>query len=207
MSNDVATKLNTIELTGRVLGALFYYAPDSEAAAPLVAMLRQPGWETQWPVADERLPALARDMAREDDQETLEQAWQRLFIGPYALPAPPWGSVWLDRENVLFGESTLALRGWMQKNGIAHNSEMNEPEDQFGTLLMLAAWLSSEGREQALDELLAWHVFPWSERFLTQFIDGAQHPFWQALGELAQLTLATWRSLVTLPVAEHKLYR
>ncbi len=207
MSYDVTTKLTTIELTGRVLGALFYYAPSSEAAAPLVAMLCQPGWETQWPVVSDNLNTLAQEMTLESDSETLEQAWQRLFIGPYALPAPPWGSVWLDRENVLFGDSTLALRGWMQQNGIAHNSEMNEPEDQFGTLLMLAAWLASEGREQALDELLAWHLFPWSARFLEQFIDGAQHPFWRALGELAQLTLEGWRSMLTLPVAQSKLYR
>ncbi len=37
-----------------------------------------------------------------------------------ALPAPPWGSVWLDKENVLFGDSTLALREWMRANGIGH---------------------------------------------------------------------------------------
>lgn len=207
MSDDVATKLAMIELTGRVLGALFYYDPDSEAAAPLIAMLRQPGWETQWPVANDGLSIIAHELTQEADDETLQQARQRLFIGPYALPAPPWGSVWLDRESVLFGDSTLALRSWMQQNGIAHNSEMNEPEDQFGTLLMLAAWLAGEGRENALDELLAYHLLPWSDRFLEQFIDGAAHPFWHALGELAQLTLSQWRSMLTLPVAECQLYR
>jgi TorA maturation chaperone TorD len=33
-----------------------------------------------------------------ESKETIPEAWQRLFIGPWALPAPPWGSVWLDKE-------------------------------------------------------------------------------------------------------------
>lgn len=81
---------------------------------------------------------LAALFAREDD-EPLPEARQRLFIGPWALPAPPWGSVWLDKESVLFGDSTLALREWMRATGIALSEQRSEPEDHFGTLLLLAA--------------------------------------------------------------------
>ncbi|STW79496.1 oxidoreductase component of anaerobic dehydrogenases, Functional role page for Chaperone protein TorD [Klebsiella michiganensis] len=73
--------------------------------------------------------------------EPLADAWQRLFIGPWALPAPPWGSVWLDKESLLFGDSTLALREWMRANGVGLSEQRAEPEDHFGTLLLLAAWL------------------------------------------------------------------
>lgn len=78
---------------------------------------------------------------------------------------PPWGSVWLDRESVLFGDSTLALRQWMRENHIAFEMQQNEPEDHFGTLLMLAAWLAENGRETERDQLLAAsaameHAFP-----------------------------------------------
>ncbi len=81
-------------------------------------------------------------------------------------PPPPWGSVWLDRESVLFGDSTLALRQWMRENHIAFEMQQNEPEDHFGTLLMLAAWLAENGRETERDQLLApasaamEHAFP-----------------------------------------------
>ena len=108
---------------------------------------------------------------------------QRLFIGPYALPAPPWGSVWLDRESVLFGDSTLALRQWMRENQIAFEMQQNEPEDHFGTLLLLAAWLTENGRETERDQLLAWHLLPWSTRFLSVFVENAGHPFYTALGK------------------------
>lgn len=103
--------------SARVLGALFYYAPDSAEASALVSALRADGWQAQWPLDQAMLFPLAARLQAEVD-EPLPQAWQRLFVGPYALPSPPWGSVWLDRENVLFGDSTLALRQWMRNNGI-----------------------------------------------------------------------------------------
>ena len=192
--------------TARVLGALFYFAPDSEQAAPLVTALTEGDWQQDWPLPPEQLAPVA-DALRQQAEEPLPAAWQRLFIGPWALPAPPWGSVWLDRESVLFGDSTLALRQWMRDNGIAFEMAQNEPEDHFGTLLLLAAWLAENGRNAERDQLLAWHLLPWSTRFLAVFVENAGHPFYQALGQLAQLTLADWQSTLLIPVAEKPLYR
>ena len=162
--------------SARVLGALFYFAPDSEQAAPLVQALTAGEWVQDWPLPSETLRPVADTFAASAD-EPLRDAWQRLFIGPYALPAPPWGSVWLDRESVLFGDSTLALRQWMRENAIAFEMQQNEPEDHFGTLLLLAAWLAENGREAECAQLLAWHLLPWSTRFLTVFVENANHPF------------------------------
>jgi Uncharacterized component of anaerobic dehydrogenases len=192
--------------SARVLGALFYFAPDSEQAAPLVNALTAGEWVQDWPLSEEVLQPIAEAFSAPCD-ETLPEAWQRLFIGPYALPSPPWGSVWLDRESVLFGDSTLALRQWMRENNIAFEVQQNEPEDHFGTLLLLAAWLAENGRNAERDQLLAWHLLPWSTRFLSEFVDHAGHPFYAALGRLAQLTLADWQSTLLIPVAEKTLYR
>ncbi|MFP5593704.1 Tat proofreading chaperone DmsD [Kluyvera sp. 142486] len=203
--NDVQHN-DALAFSARVLGALFYFAPNSTLAEPLVAAFTDGEWLEQWPYVVEHADALSAGFAAQSD-ESLPQAWQRLFIGPSALPSPPWGSVWLDRENVLFGDSTLALRQWMRENQIAFDVEQNEPEDHFGTLLMLAAWLLENGRDDACNQLLAWHLLPWAPRFLAEFIEKADHPFFIALGQLAQQTLAQWQSSLLIPVADKKLYR
>ncbi len=193
-------------VTARVLGALFYYSPESHETAPLVQALLNDDWQAQWPLDAEALAPVAA-MFKTHSEESLPQAWQRLFIGPYALPSSPWGSVWLDRESVLFGDSTLALRQWMRENGIQFEMQQNEPEDHFGSLLLLAAWLAENDRHHECEQLLAWHLFPWSSRFLDVFIDHAGHPFYQALGQLARLTLAQWQAQLIIPVAVKPLFR
>ncbi|BCU55779.1 Tat proofreading chaperone DmsD [Enterobacter kobei] len=193
-------------VAARVLGALFYYPPQSEQAAPLVAALQDPSWQAQWPLPSSALSPLA-ERFRAPADEPLPEAWQRLFLGPWALPAPPWGSVWLDRENVLFGDSTLALRQWMRDNQIVFAPGQNEPEDHIGTLLMMAAWLLEENREAECEQLLAWHLLPWAGRWLAVFGEHAAHPFYEALGELTRLTLAAWQTQLLIPVAEKTLYK
>ncbi|MGV6782690.1 voltage-gated ClC-type chloride channel ClcB [Klebsiella pneumoniae] len=131
---------DAVALSARTLGALFSYAPNSAEIAPLVAAFQDGSWQQQWPFPV--AAPLASGFAA-SAEETLPEAWQRLFIGPWALPAPPWGSVWLDKESVLFGDSTLALRQWMRENGIALEADGNEPEDHFGTVLLLAALAAS----------------------------------------------------------------
>ncbi|EIX4510923.1 Tat proofreading chaperone DmsD [Escherichia coli] len=197
---------DNFSVAARVLGALFYYAPESAEAAPLVAVLTRDDWETQWPLPEASLAPLVTAFQTQCE-ETHAQAWQRLFVGPWALPSPPWGSVWLDRESVLFGDSTLALRQWMREKGIQFEMKQNEPEDHFGSLLLMAAWLAENGRQTECEELLAWHLFPWSTRFLDVFIEKAEHPFYRALGELARLTLAQWQSQLLIPVAVKPLFR
>ena len=192
--------------TARVLGGLFWFPPQSEQAQGLIAAFRNGEWEAQWPSSSAELASLTPLFAA-DAPETIPQAWQRLFIGPSALPAPPWGSVWLDKENVLFGESTLALRQWMRHHHIVQEMQHDAPEDHFGALMLLAAWLVENDRASACDELLAWHLLPWAGRFLDVLESEAGHPFWHAAARLARLTLVDWQTRLLMPVAPKKLYR
>jgi TorA maturation chaperone TorD len=199
-----------IALTGHVLGALFYCEPDSPACSDIVAQLSSGEWVAQWPYGLETqlMPIaalLAQDKSDKSD-ETLEEAWQRLFIGPYALPAPPWGSVYLDKENVLFGDSTLKLRDWMAQQQVEVTLEQQEPEDHFGLLLMMAAWLA-EHQPADLPVLLAEHLLPWGYRYLALLQSDAGHPFYQGLAELTTLTLTHWQHELQVTPAVIELYR
>lgn len=81
---------DNFSVAARVLGALFYYAPESAEAAPLVAVLTSDGWETQWPLPEASLAPLVTAFQTQCE-ETHAQAWQRLFVGPWALPVSAVG--------------------------------------------------------------------------------------------------------------------
>lgn len=134
-------------------------------------------------------------------EETHAQAWQRLFVGPWALPSLRRGG----RSGWIANLCCLAIQYWHFVSGCAKGIQFemkqNEPEDHFGSLLLMAAWLAENGRQTECEELLAWHLFRGQPRFLDVFIEKAEHPFYRALGELARLTLAQWQSQLLIPVA------
>lgn len=107
---------DNFSVAARVLGALFYYAPESAEAAPLVAVLTSDGWETQWPLPEASLAPLVTAFQTQCE-ETHAQAWQRLFVGPWALPSPPWGSVWL-----IANLCCLAIQHWHFVSGCARKA-------------------------------------------------------------------------------------
>jgi TorA maturation chaperone TorD len=186
----------------RVLGALFYYAPDSGSfgTGQCVKQRWLAGAVAAWKTT--LSPLVAQFQAEADE---LSRGLAASVCRPLCAPAPPWGSVWLDRENVLFGDSTLALRQWMRDNGIQFAMQQNEPEDHFGSLLLLTAWLAENATPSANS---CWPgICSRGHRFLNVFIEKADHPFYQALGELARLTLAQWQSQLLIPVADKPLFR
>ncbi|AOV96560.1 DMSO reductase maturation protein DsmD [Edwardsiella hoshinae] len=199
-------QLQDMALTARALGALLYSAPESKQAAPLVAVLRQPQEVRRWPYGTPAQREHCATLLAAPADESLAEAHQRLFIGPHALAAPPWGSVYLDRESVLFGDSTLALRQWMRAQGIDWQSDSREPEDHIGLLLLLVAWLA-EGQPQLLAPLLQQHLLPWSGRYLTLLSQAADHPFYQGVAALSALTLHAWQRQLALADVDVKLYR
>lgn len=200
-------KFEDIALTGRVLGILLYAPPESKECQPLLTSLADSAWLAEWPYeGGQQAAALIAEGLADNSTESLAEAYQRLFVGPHALPAPPWGSVYLDRESVLFGDSTLRLRQWLRVNGIEAQRVHNEPEDHIGTLLMMAAWLAEEHQQKMISGLLTQHLLPWAPRYLELLQQHAGHPFYQGVAQLAQSTLMGWRAECPVPVAELELY-
>ncbi|SKA29952.1 Tat proofreading chaperone DmsD [Consotaella salsifontis] len=174
-----------------VLGALFRSSPDDPSLAPVLALLADPDFSREWPLGEpQALASIQERMRQAGSTGEMKEAWQKLFIGPDHFDAPPWGSVYLDKESVLFGDSTMALRSFLAGRGIAVRKEVNEPEDHIGLLLQLASGLAARGDEEALRELLAEHVLPWSGRYCQLLAANAGHPFYAGLADLAALSLA-----------------
>lgn len=64
--------------------------------------------------------------------DELEFAFNRLFVGPKALFAPPYASVYLEPEPQLMGRTTLKMREFYQLLTLASPARQQLPEDHLG---------------------------------------------------------------------------
>ena len=138
----------------------------------------------------------------------LSRAYQHLFIGPNFKAAPPWGSVYTDHDKVMFGQSCIELNVWMRKNGVQRLADDNEPQDHIGLMITLLAWLALN-KPQLIEEFLAQHLLSWSHHYFEQFIPAAaqQHPFYEGLGMLADVTLEGMHEAFNIDVEYPRFYR
>lgn len=96
-----------------VLGTLFLEKPSSSTAKLLLEGLASADLPAEWPYGDK---AALEEIGEQlqctvgADPADLDRDYHRLFVGPGKLAAPPWGSVYLDSESVLFGDSCVALQ-------------------------------------------------------------------------------------------------
>lgn len=68
--------------------------------------------------------------------------------------------------------------------------QQDEPEDHLGLLLLLMAWLAENEHCTEREQLLAWHLFPWSSRPPNMLVEKVDHPFYQVSGKSVRLMLA-----------------
>jgi putative dimethyl sulfoxide reductase chaperone len=96
----------------------------------------------------------ARDMSKsllklEQDQLLVDYA--ALFIGPFELPAPPYGSIYLDKNKTIMGDSTMRALKLYQEAGL--QVEEKEPPDHIAIELEFMSFLCREEiRELARQE-------------------------------------------------------
>lgn len=59
------------------------------------------------------------------------EEFQRLFIGPGPLAAPPWESYYRSKDNLLFDEWTYQIRELFHQFGLQSEKEHKEPDDHL----------------------------------------------------------------------------
>lgn len=207
---DHPEPMEAVAFVGASLAPFFLNDPrtgDAADAFAAMAELDVAAAAAEWPFVDEATAADALALMREGlaagaDNENLVWEYRRLFVGPGHLPAPPWGSVYTDRECVVFGEATLALRAWMRRVGVARTTDERTPEDHIGLMLTLLSYLAEE-RPDLVDEYLRDHLLTWALHYLEALEAAADHPFYQGLAALTRSTLLGLQAArgleVTLP--------
>lgn len=205
--------LDGIAFVGEALAPFFLQDPRTGDAAPAFrafAELDSQAAAAEWPFVVEgdarrMLSGMVDGLSRGCDDDLVWE-YRRLFVGPAPKPAPPWGSVYTDRECVVFGESTLALRAWMRAQGIARLVDDKTPEDHIGLMLVLMAWIA-RNQPADLDDYLRLHLLPWSPHFLDELAEAAKQPFYEGLARLAKASLEGIQSERALDVAYPRFYR
>lgn len=200
---DVASKdaidaavCERISVVGNTLGALLWFDPQDDGLRGIWRAISEAGvagLNEEWPFVARNELAQSFEtwvaQASNPDEEELHREYMRLFVGPQAMPCPPWGSVYTDKDRVMFGLSTVELMDWMHDRGLRVNNEMNVPADHIGTLLMTMASLASS-RPELVKGLLRLHILPWAHHYLSQLESAADHPFYRSVAVVAQATMS-----------------
>lgn len=210
-SSDLCT---AIAFVGTTLAPFFLEDPrigNAGAAFAAMAALNTTAAGAEWPLVDTAvataaLESMAQGVQAKDQAETLATDYRQLFVGPAVKTAPPWGSVYTDRECVVFGESTLALRQWMREHAIARTTDERTPEDHIGLMLALMAHIARTD-PALLSEYLRLHLLPWAAHFLDIMEQASRHPFYQGLAQLTRASLAGIQSELSIEVTYPHFYR
>ena len=165
-----------------------YYLPDEELIETLkqseeVAGWRRGGGENTWRVGD---------------IDSLKVDYTRLFIGPYRLLAPPYGSVYMEKNRMVMGDSTMDAKQRYQEAGL--NLTLKEAPDHVAIELEFMHFLifkeiealSNDDMNRGIDLLqkqkafLQIHLGVWVAEFTRSVGDNAETDFYRRLAQATQ---------------------
>lgn len=140
----------------------------------------------------------ARDAAHAFEQASpvsLAVEHARLFIGPFRLVAPPYGSLYLDDAKTVMGESTGKVSAFYGSCGLHLADDFHEMPDHIAVELEFLSFLAHKERESVaagdrgeasrfaglqiafLDRFL----LPWLSPFTRSVMEGTESPFYRAI--------------------------
>ncbi len=151
---------------------------------------------------DPQLAALAGQLGEDyaaEGQEALLLDYTRLFLGPNHIAAKPYGSIWLEGQNTVMGDSTMAVQKLYEQGGFDMSEDFREVPDHIAVeleFLYLLIYRENEaarkGEPEALRAMAALrkhfleeHLGRWIGPFTSAVIAGAQCGFYRRLAELS----------------------
>jgi TorA maturation chaperone TorD len=135
-----------------------------------------------------------------DGMELLEFEFNRLFVGPGKLEAPPYSSVYLSADKSVFGESTISAQQFYTFSGLKLRNSGREPGDHFAIELeyLFVMQMSDLERieeseefelEQSLTtqkEFIEKHMLNWIGRFFENIRNHSEKGFFSAAADLTE---------------------
>ena len=140
----------------------------------------------------------ALSSAADVDLETLRLDHTRLFVGPFEVPAPPYESVYVDNEERVMTESTVAVEEAYRREGL--DVGLDEPADhvaaelEFVYVLVVAEIEALENGEfeaaaeylQRQYDFLVEHLGRWVSELADDVREHADTEFYRSLADETQ---------------------
>lgn len=135
--------------------------------------------------------------------EPLKIDFSKLFVGPYKLFAAPYGSVYLDSERQVMGDSTLDVKTRYREAGLDTAKNFKDAPDHISAELEFMYYLifkeieafSKADMETAIDfvqkqkSFLEDHLMAWGLEFAGNIIEYAENPFYRNLAKVTEAFL------------------
>jgi TorA maturation chaperone TorD len=139
----------------------------------------------------------------EADVEPLKVDFSKLFVGPYKLFAAPYGSVYLDDERTIMGDSTLDVRNRYREAGLGTAKNFKDAPDHITAELEFMYYLifreieafansdieTAIGFIQKQKSFLEDHLLVWVPEFANCIIENAENPFYPNLAKATKAFL------------------
>lgn len=134
---------------------------------------------------------------RNSDPETLMLDYSRLFLGPLDILAKPYGSVYLDGEKVVMGDSTMQALSLYREGGFDLADDFREVPDHVAAELEFLYLLSFRiGHSEEPDErsrlialkkrFLVEHLGRWIGDLAESIRKGAETEFYRRLAAVTE---------------------
>jgi TorA maturation chaperone TorD len=137
------------------------------------------------------------------DLELLKVDFSKLFVGPYKLFAAPYGSVYLDGERKIMGDSTLDVQNRFREVGLDMAKNFKDAPDHITAELEFMYYLifkeieafsnsdieTAFGFIQKQKSFLEDHLMAWVPEFTNSIIEHAENPFYLNLAKATETFL------------------
>jgi TorA maturation chaperone TorD len=169
--------------------------------------------ESVCPDAAPHAAAMAQALLRAEDEE-LAVAHAKLFVGPFELEAPPYGSVYLGPQRRLMGDSTVEVVEMYERAGLSLSENFMDAPDHISAELEFMYFLIAkehqallkEDREEAhkylkmKQEFSTNYLRTWVEPFCERIKKASEHEFYTSLANCLSAFIMKTPVPETLPV-------
>ena len=149
------------------------------------------------------IQSMRKEFKAGDNLEALKVDFSKLFVGPYKLLAAPYGSVYLDGERKIMGESTLDVKNRYREAGLDTAKNFKDTPDHITAELEFMYYLifkeieafadsdteAAIGFIQKQKSFLEDHLMSWVPEFGNNIIEYAENTFYPNLAKATETFL------------------